>query len=273
MGVDTNRVALLAAVLERKEDMQLTGCDIFVNVAGGMQLTEPDSDLAVCAALVSSLKNKALHPQTLVLGEVGLAGEVRAVGQIELRLAEAEKFGLVPVLEPEKVTAIHRWAVRGHGIKAIARRLDVAPNTVRRYLRRPVQAGVQARPSARRLTERWRKRAREAFRTSAEYNAVRVHGLLAGQGIKATVWTIRRAVADLRTPQPAAPSVAEPAVPARWQEQFQVWELKLAKEIAQSKSTPDKDELEATLADWLNEVERVQLMLRLTPRLRQKHQD
>jgi len=101
MGVDTNRVALLAAVLERKEDMQLVGCDIFVNVAGGMQLTEPDSDLAVCAALVSSLKNKALHPQTLVLGEVGLAGEVRAVGQIELRLAEAEKMGFQRIVLPK----------------------------------------------------------------------------------------------------------------------------------------------------------------------------
>ncbi len=85
IGVDTNRVALLAAVLERKQDVQLIGCDIFVNVAGGMQLTEPDSDLAVCAALVSSLRNRPLEPHTLVLGEVGLAGEVRAVGQIELR--------------------------------------------------------------------------------------------------------------------------------------------------------------------------------------------
>src|SRR5262249_41644493 len=93
MGVDGNRVALLAAVLERKEDVQLTGCDIFVNVAGGMQLTDPDADLAVCAALVSSLRNRPLDPHTLVLGEVGLAGEVRAVGQIELRLCEAEKMG------------------------------------------------------------------------------------------------------------------------------------------------------------------------------------
>jgi len=115
MGVDGNRVALLAAVLERKEDVQLTGCDIFVNVAGGMQLTDPDADLAVCAALVSSLRNRPLDPHTLVLGEVGLAGEVRAVGQIELRLCEAEKMGFHQIvlpkacsrkLEPRKISLV-----------------------------------------------------------------------------------------------------------------------------------------------------------------------
>jgi DNA repair protein RadA/Sms len=93
IGVDQNRVALLAAVLEKKEGLELTGCDLFVNVAGGMELTEPASDLAVCAALASSLQNRPLHAHTLVLGEVGLAGEVRAVSQVEPRLAEAAKMG------------------------------------------------------------------------------------------------------------------------------------------------------------------------------------
>lgn len=100
IGVDTNRVALLAAVLEKKEGIHLTGCDLFVNVAGGMQLSEPASDLAVCGALASSLQNKPLDPHTLVLGEVGLAGEVRAVGQMELRLAEAAKMGFRRVILP-----------------------------------------------------------------------------------------------------------------------------------------------------------------------------
>jgi len=100
MGVDTNRVALLAAVLERKANVELVGCDIFVNVAGGMELTEPASDLAVCAALVSSLQNRPINPLTLVLGEVGLAGEVRAVGQPEPRLAEASKMGFTEVILP-----------------------------------------------------------------------------------------------------------------------------------------------------------------------------
>ncbi len=100
MGVDGNRVALLAAVLEKKHDVQLMGCDIFVNVAGGLELSEPASDLAVCAALVSSLRNKPLDPHTLILGEVGLAGEVRAVAQIEPRLVEAAKMGFKRAIIP-----------------------------------------------------------------------------------------------------------------------------------------------------------------------------
>lgn len=100
MGVDGNRVALLAAVLEKKQDVQLMGCDIFVNVAGGLELSEPASDLAVCAALVSSLRNKPLDPHTLILGEVGLAGEVRAVAQIEPRLIEAAKMGFKRAIIP-----------------------------------------------------------------------------------------------------------------------------------------------------------------------------
>jgi len=80
-----------------------------------MQLTDPDADLAVCAALVSSLRNRPLDPHTLVLGEVGLAGEVRAVGQIELRLCEAEKMGFHQIvlpkacsrkLEPRKISLV-----------------------------------------------------------------------------------------------------------------------------------------------------------------------
>ncbi|HEY8212005.1 MAG TPA: DNA repair protein RadA, partial [Myxococcaceae bacterium] len=114
MGVDGNRVALLAAVLEKKEDVQLVGCDIFVNVAGGMQLTEPAADLAVCAALVSSLQNKPLDAQTLILGEVGLAGEVRAVGQPDPRLAEAAKMGFKRAILP----------------KGTAKRLEQSPLTL-----------------------------------------------------------------------------------------------------------------------------------------------
>jgi DNA repair protein RadA/Sms len=66
-----------------------------------MQLSEPASDLAVCAALVSSLRNRPLDPQMLVLGEVGLAGEVRAVGQVEPRLSEAAKMGFKTVVLPK----------------------------------------------------------------------------------------------------------------------------------------------------------------------------
>ena len=106
IGIDGNRVALLAAVLEKRAGLNLVGCDLFVNVAGGGEIDEPAADLAVIAALASSLRKRALDGQTLVLGEVGLAGEVRAVTQPELRLAEAKKLGfrraVLPRLSAER---------------------------------------------------------------------------------------------------------------------------------------------------------------------------
>ena len=93
IGVDSARVSLLTAVLEKKEGLVLCDKDVYVNVAGGAVLSEPAGDLAVAAALVSSFRDRCLPHGTLVLGEVGLAGEVRSVGQIEQRLAEAAQLG------------------------------------------------------------------------------------------------------------------------------------------------------------------------------------
>jgi DNA repair protein RadA/Sms len=109
VGVDSARVALLTAVLERKEGIVLADKDIYVSVAGGAALPEPAGDLAVAAALMSSLRDRSLAPGTLVLGEVGLAGEVRAVGQIEQRLAEAAQLGFTRCVLPEG----NRARVRG----------------------------------------------------------------------------------------------------------------------------------------------------------------
>src|SRR5204863_8627783 len=92
-GVDFGRVAVLTAVLERKQGYMLADKDVYVSVAGGAEVPEPAGDLAVAAALVSSLRDRPLPPGTLVLGEVGLAGEVRAVSQIDPRLAEAAQLG------------------------------------------------------------------------------------------------------------------------------------------------------------------------------------
>ena len=100
MGVDHNRVALLAAVLEKKEGVDLAGCDLFVNVAGGIELSEPSADLAILAALVSSVRDRPLDAKTMVFGEVGLAGEVRAVAQVEPRLVEAAKMGFKRAVLP-----------------------------------------------------------------------------------------------------------------------------------------------------------------------------
>jgi DNA repair protein RadA/Sms len=101
LGVDSARVALLTAVLERKEGIVIADKDIYVSVAGGAALPEPAGDLAIAAALMSSLRDLPIPPGTLVLGEVGLAGEVRAVGQIEQRLAEATQLGFTRCVLPQ----------------------------------------------------------------------------------------------------------------------------------------------------------------------------
>jgi DNA repair protein RadA/Sms len=93
IGIDGNRLALLAAVLEKKAQVDLVGCDLYLNVAGGATIDDPAADLAVVAALASSVRNRAIDSRTVVLGEVGLAGEVRAVVKPEVRLAEARKLG------------------------------------------------------------------------------------------------------------------------------------------------------------------------------------
>jgi len=100
LGLDGNRVALLVAVMEKKLGLHLMGYDVFVNVAGGARVTEPSVDLAVVAAVASSFTDKAIAEGTLVMGEVGLAGEVRAIGNIDVRAAEAAKMGLTRCLVP-----------------------------------------------------------------------------------------------------------------------------------------------------------------------------
>jgi DNA repair protein RadA/Sms len=110
VGVDAARVALLTAVLERKEGIVIADKDIYVSVAGGASSPEPAGDLAIAAALMSSLRDIPIAPGTLVLGEVGLAGEVRAVGQIEQRLAEAAQLGFTRCILPEGNRARSRAA-------------------------------------------------------------------------------------------------------------------------------------------------------------------
>lgn len=101
LGLDQNRVALLAAVMEKKLGMHLMGYDIFMNVAGGVKVSEPAVDLAVVAAIASSFLDKPIPENTVVLGEVGLTGEVRAIGQIDHRIAEINKMGFTRCLVPD----------------------------------------------------------------------------------------------------------------------------------------------------------------------------
>ncbi len=100
MGIDHNRVSLLVAVLEKKVGMSLLSHDIFVNVAGGVKIDEPAADLAILAALASSHLNKSVPRRTVVFGEIGLAGEIRAVSQPELRIKEATRLGFERCLLP-----------------------------------------------------------------------------------------------------------------------------------------------------------------------------
>ena len=100
IGVDHNRVALLVAVLEKKKGVKLFNKDIFVNVAGGVQVEEPAVDLGIIAAVASSCEEKALDPQTVFFGEVGLAGEIRGIAQAEARVKEAGKLGFTRCVLP-----------------------------------------------------------------------------------------------------------------------------------------------------------------------------
>ncbi|HSW62803.1 MAG TPA: DNA repair protein RadA [Dissulfurispiraceae bacterium] len=101
MGVDFNRVSLLVAVLEKKAGINLGGMDVFINVVGGFKILEPALDLGIIAAMVSSFREVPIHPKTIVFGEVGLSGEVRAVAQAETRLKEAEKIGFTTAIVPK----------------------------------------------------------------------------------------------------------------------------------------------------------------------------
>ena len=100
-GIDQNRLSLLLAVLEKRAGLNLMGEDVFINVAGGMTVDEPAADLAVVAAVASSLRNRPIRAATAVFGEVGLAGEVRSATQAALRLREAAQMGFTRCIMPD----------------------------------------------------------------------------------------------------------------------------------------------------------------------------
>ena len=100
-GTDYNRVNLLMAVIEKRVGIHLGGCDAYVNVAGGLKVNEPALDLGIVMALVSSFRNREIDSGTIIFGEVGLAGEVRAVSQPQQRINEAVKLGFDTCILPE----------------------------------------------------------------------------------------------------------------------------------------------------------------------------
>lgn len=100
-GADYNRVNLLMAVIEKRAGIHLSGSDAYVNIAGGMKVNEPAMDLGIVMALVSSFRNRPMMENTIVFGEVGLAGEVRAVSQPQIRINEAVKLGFENCILPQ----------------------------------------------------------------------------------------------------------------------------------------------------------------------------
>ncbi|MCP3979901.1 MAG: DNA repair protein RadA [bacterium] len=120
VGVDSNRVAMILAVLQRRAGVDLVQRDVFVNVTGGVSVVEPAADLAVAAAIASSASGAALPDRWVVAGEIGLTGEVRAVSRTDARLREAARLGFDAALVPES-------SPTAEGIERIpVRRLDQA---------------------------------------------------------------------------------------------------------------------------------------------------
>ncbi len=119
-GTDYNRVNLLLAVIEKRMGIQLSGCDAYVNVAGGMMIKEPALDISIVLAMLSSYKNRSLDPHMLCFGEVGLTGEVRGVSQAEQRVMEAVKMGFKVCVLPEvNMVNLEKVPIKLIGIKNI----------------------------------------------------------------------------------------------------------------------------------------------------------
>ncbi len=103
-GIDFNRLLLVTAVLSRRMSLRLADQDIFVNIVGGMQIQEPAADLAIAAAIASSVKDQPIPADMVLLGEIGLSGELRAAGQLPARLREAAKLGFKRAVIPSSAT-------------------------------------------------------------------------------------------------------------------------------------------------------------------------
>ena len=105
-GIDWNRLQLLIAVLTRRAGLPLGNFDVFVNVAGGIKVNEPGTDLAICLAIASAFADRPIDPKVVAIGEVGLLGELRVVGQIDKRLKEARRLGFSQAVTPQQFRTV-----------------------------------------------------------------------------------------------------------------------------------------------------------------------
>jgi DNA repair protein RadA/Sms len=128
-GVDSGRLAMLLAVLSRRADVEVGSSDIFVNIAGGIRVEEPAADLAIALAVASSYRQKAFLPDAVAFGEVGLAGEVRAVARAGARLGEARQMGfaraIVPTTCADRLTSAERDGIEIVPVSTLGAAVDL----------------------------------------------------------------------------------------------------------------------------------------------------
>jgi len=126
-GIDSNRVSLLVAVMDKRLGIHLFGHDIFLNIAGGMKVEEPGADLGVIASIASSFRDRVIDPEWVVFGEVGLGGEVRGISQAEVRVKEAARLGfkrcLLPRQNQEKIKSIR--GIELIGVRTVPEAMEV----------------------------------------------------------------------------------------------------------------------------------------------------
>jgi DNA repair protein RadA/Sms len=128
-GFDFNRLALLIAVLEKRIGLHLEAEDIFVNVAGGIKVEDPACDLAVAVAITSAFREKLVLQDAIILGEVGLAGEIRSVSQITVRINEAEKLGFKHCILPKnnsRLTDFNKDNIEISGVAKLTEALEIS---------------------------------------------------------------------------------------------------------------------------------------------------
>lgn len=131
-GVDHNRTLMILAVLEKRVGMSLANQDVYVNVAGGVKIIEPAADLAIAIAVASNFKEASIDPKMIVLGEIGLAGEIRTVSQMEKRLREAGRLGFDQAIVSARNTyKLNRnLGVDVHGVDSLRQAIDVGLSSV-----------------------------------------------------------------------------------------------------------------------------------------------
>jgi DNA repair protein RadA/Sms len=127
-GIDFNRLQMIVAVLTRRIGLKLAEADVFVNVVGGLRIEEPAADLAVAAAITSSMRDLPVRADTVLIGEIGLAGELRMPGQMPVRLREAAKLGFQTAIVPRRLRKGEPWPknLEVVEVRSAAQALDAA---------------------------------------------------------------------------------------------------------------------------------------------------